>query len=132
MAGANWRALTYGALQRAQRTVASGGIDGTARVWDVHDPRSPAPIGEPMAGDAAVVTKVAFTPDGRWLVVGYGNGLARLWDLRRLDNPLLVGGPVAVHEGAVWSIAFAPRIRLLASGGRDRKVRLWRIRPEIV
>ena len=40
-------------------TLASGGVDGTVRLWDVADPAHPRPLGQPLAGGAA-------SPSIRW------------------------------------------------------------------
>ncbi len=58
--------------------IATGGLDGTARVWD-------ATTGEQrlvLAGTAGLVANVAFSPDGTRLLTGGGDGSARVWDVR--------------------------------------------------
>jgi len=98
--------------------LASGSVDGTARIWRVADGSPfltlPHPIG---------VTSVAYSPDGRWLATGSYDGVVRLWDAAD-------GRPVREmkgHQGTVWSLAFHPRGALLASGGNDTTVRVWQI-----
>ena len=46
------------------KTLASGGEDGTVRLWDVATHR---PIGDPLTGHAGSVSSVAFGPDGKTL-----------------------------------------------------------------
>ena len=61
------------------KTLATGGADGTVRLWDVathrprHQPPSPAATGP--------VTSVAFSPDGKTLASGSADGTVRLWDV---------------------------------------------------
>ncbi len=49
------------------RILASGGGDGTVRLWDVTDPAHPGSLGEPLPGHGAGVASVAFSPDGHTL-----------------------------------------------------------------
>ena len=62
-------------------TLASGGFDGTVRLWDVTDPSRPRPLGQPLTGGTAAVVSVAFSPDGRTLASGSLDGTIRLWNL---------------------------------------------------
>jgi len=48
------------------RRLASGGDDGTARVWDPDDPGHPAVT---LTGHAGSVWSVAWSPDGRRLAI---------------------------------------------------------------
>src|SRR5262249_20693825 len=79
--------------------LASGGDDGTVRLW------SPE-AGEQrkaLAGHTDWVRAVAFSADGQRLASGGWDGRVCLWSTQR-SNPL------AVHAGygIVWSLAFAP------------------------
>ena len=47
--------------------LASGSADGTVRLWDVADPAHPRPLGQPLTGSGAVVTRWRSAPTGaRW------------------------------------------------------------------
>jgi WD40 repeat protein len=61
--------------------LASGGGDGTVRLWDVADPAHPRPLGQPLTGGTAAVDSVAFSPDGHTLASGNDDGTTRLWNL---------------------------------------------------
>jgi tricorn protease-like protein len=97
------------------RTLATGSVDATVRLWDVATGRTTAVL-EPSAG---YILAVAFSPDGSTLATS--SDTVRLWDVG-------TGRVVAVlhgHTGPVHSIAFSPDGRTLAAGGADKTVRLW-------
>ena len=56
--------------------LASGGGDGTVRLWD---PVTAEPVGRPLTGHTGGVRAVAFSPDGGLLASGAGDGTVRLW-----------------------------------------------------
>jgi WD40 repeat protein len=65
------------------RTLASGGYDGTVRLWDVATGR---PIGSPLTGHTSAVGSVAFSPDGKTLASGSDDHTIRLWDVAYTDD----------------------------------------------
>jgi WD40 repeat protein len=97
--------------------LASGGEDGTVRVWL-------AAGGPPLVlqGHEVTVMSVAFAADGR-LASGGWDGTVRIWSDAE-SEPLVLRG----HEGWVGSVAFAADGRL-ASGGEDGTVRVVWIGP---
>ncbi|WP_063787278.1 hypothetical protein [Streptomyces sp. NBRC 110028] len=106
------------------RTLASGGHDGTVRLWDTGRER---PLGEPLRLRTGRVGAVAFSPpDGDLLVAtGEGGGI-QLWDVTDRSRPRPLGRPLVGHgEENVVSVAFAPDGRRLATAGDDGTVRLW-------
>jgi len=60
------------------KTLASGSLDNTVRLWDVAHRR---PLGRPLTGHTDAVESVAFSPDGKTLASGSFDKTVRLWDL---------------------------------------------------
>jgi WD40 repeat protein len=110
------------AFDRDRRTLASGGADGTVRLWDARTHRQ---LGEPLRGHTDRVFSVAFSRDGRTLASAGGDGTVRLWDARTHKE---LGRPLRGHTRVVGGVAFSPDGRTLASASSDRTVRLWDVR----
>ena len=101
------------------KTLATGGFEGTVRLWDVATGQAGR---QPAHRRHRPVLSVAFSRDGRTLASGGDDGTVRLWDVATRRQ---VGGPLTGHPGVVLSVAFSPDGRTLASGGDDGTVRLW-------
>ncbi|MGH8908536.1 MAG: TIR domain-containing protein [Egibacteraceae bacterium] len=102
--------------------VASGGADGTVRVWD---PLTGTQLAE-LRGHEGTVYGVAFSPDGHRVASAGEDGTVRVWNLAGAGEPMIVRG----HEATVRSVAFSPDGHLLASGSTDRMVRIWDLTGE--
>ncbi len=99
------------------KTLASGGLDQTVRLWDV---RSGQPLPWMKRYDHTI-TSVAFSPDGKALAVGSLDKVVRLWDVATGKQLAQLLG----HGNGVRSVIFSPDGTMLASGGLDQTVRLW-------
>ena len=108
-------ALFAVALARDGRTAALGGFP--TRTWNLASGES-RDLGIPE-----VVTRVVFSPDGRWLATTQGerDKVAHLWEIatgreiRRLEG----------HTAAIAAIAFSPDSQLVVTGGMDETARVW-------
>ncbi|MGH3878989.1 MAG: hypothetical protein ACRDSK_18320 [Actinophytocola sp.] len=104
------------------RSAATVDHDGTARLWDLTDPRRPRLRARLLpavhtAGDY-YASSVAFSPDGDRLAVANSTNSVHLWDVTeaRPRRSAALSGDTA---------AFTPDGRTLAVAGEDGSVQLW-------
>jgi roadblock/LC7 domain-containing protein len=96
------------------RLLATGSLDGTARIWDAAGQERTR-----LTHDEGVLA-VAFSPDGRLLATGSFDPTARIWDAATGQKRART-----THDSAVWAVAFSPDGRLLATGSADQTARIW-------
>jgi WD40 repeat protein len=133
----HWKALrghdgrvtsaAFGNGSKGEALLASGGSDGTVRLWGPDDGRS---VREPLIAHKHVNAVAFGTGAGRRVLLASGgsdetddrdvlfDGCVRLWDP---DNGTPIGEPLS-GEGEVHSLAFGPCAggrMLLAAGGYD-------------
>ena len=98
-------------------TLASGGQDGTVRLWNVATGHQRARL----AAHTGPVWAVAFSPDGATLASSRNDGSVDLWDVAAAQQCAQFTG----HTGQVFSVAFSFDGTILASGSADETVRIW-------
>ncbi|MEU7894124.1 helix-turn-helix domain-containing protein [Nonomuraea sp. NPDC049152] len=108
------------AFSQGGPVLASGGLDGTVRLWNLTT-RSQA--SQPLTGHTGSVMAVAFAPGDRLLASADNAGTVRLWDVPS-GYPR---GTFALRTGPVTAIRFGPGGRTLATGEESGVVRLWDI-----
>jgi WD40 repeat protein len=113
--------------------IVSASNDKIIRVWDSATGHTIRTIrGAIGPGDAGLISAMALSPDGRWLVVGgmmaafdganqVNVGTIRLYDFATGDLLILLKG----HTGSVMGLAFAPDGLRLISGAGDNRAILW-------
>ncbi len=161
-----WRteAHAHGACALATSThhdrLATGGQDGSCRIWDAQL----GTLEKEVKAPSAWVEHVAWSPDGTHLAMSSGRSLwlltpagevSRRWDEHpstiasiawRPDGRQLVAGhyngatlyhpdgdtPVRVLErkGSILSVAWHPRGRHLAAGCQDQAVQVWNMQRD--
>ncbi|GGE03190.1 hypothetical protein GCM10011390_22560 [Aureimonas endophytica] len=101
----NWLA-TASEDQTVRLWNARGGADGTLLVKGGYDPRS-----------------LAFSPDGRSIVVGTATGAIDRWSIERRERSM----PTIrdVHTSDIWDIRFSPTARYFASSSSDGSAALF-------
>lgn len=107
------------------RVAASASADQTARTWNL-DRREHEQASEEFKGLGAVMTSVAFSSDGAWLLTGAQNGALRLWDPKDHGS----GGASRVargHASAVLDVAVNAVGTRMATAGADGTARIWDI-----
>ena len=111
------------------KKLASGGLDGTARLWDVSDGKELATFRghtevHPSSADRRPgIHGLAFTPDGKTLATGGSDGTIKLWDVASAKELRTLTG----HTDRVRCVAVDSRGKRLASASDDRTVRLWEV-----
>ncbi|CAE6468110.1 unnamed protein product [Rhizoctonia solani] len=107
------------------KSVASGSMDRTVRIWDAHNTSS---NGVRFEGHSHGVSSVSYSSNGDLIVSGSRDQTLRLWDT---NSGQQVNEPLRGHVGDVSSVAFSPSGKLIASGSKDNSVRLWGVRDTL-
>ena len=99
--------------------LASGGRDGTVRLWET----SSWVVQGVLRGHKHSVLAIAAHPDGKTIASGSADGTIRFWDAASL------GMTASVESGhiSVNFAEFAPGGDWLVSGGADQTVRFWQL-----
>lgn len=98
------------------RIAVAHGAAGGASVWDTATGEQVVDL----AGYAAEVHDIAFSPDGQWIATAGQDGTVRLWAADTGLERLVLEG----HDGPVWSVAFSPTGDRLVSTGPG-VARVW-------
>jgi WD40 repeat protein len=104
------------------KRLATGGVFGLIRVWDVGSGRELYKL----YAHKDCVTSLAFSPDGTRLASASDDKTAKVWDTEFGAKLLTLIG----HSDRVWSVAFSPDGARLATGSFDNTVRVWDARGQ--
>jgi WD40 repeat protein/serine/threonine protein kinase len=104
-----------------RRCLATGGVDGSVRIWDVATGQQRLAT----SGHGGSVHCLAFSPDGR-RIASAGTDLAiMVWDTGSGLEVVSLRG----HRSSVGLVSFSPDGHFLVSTNHDGSIRLWDGRP---
>lgn len=126
IAGGHTRSVDTVAFWPGSGKFASGGSDGTVRLWNAQGDE----LGNPLVNPSGEVQSIAVSQPlagGRRLVVaGMRSGTVRLWQVTATGAVRFQRYLPDTGAGNVWGLAFNPRLPdMLAVGDSDGRVALW-------
>lgn len=92
--------------------------EGGVWLWDLSTGR----MIKQLAGFPGLVTRVAFSPDGSFLIAGARTGMLRVYATSDYEPRFESTSPSGVE-----ALTFSPDGRLLATGGANGEVHLWKV-----
>ncbi|KAG8792426.1 hypothetical protein FRC12_006141 [Ceratobasidium sp. 428] len=98
------------------------GCDRGVRLWDLNSEET---VLGPLQEYSALVSSVAYSPDGRTIASGSRDNTVRVWDT---TTGAAANKPLTGHTNRIRSVAFSYDSRLIISGSDDRTIRLWDVR----
>jgi WD40 repeat protein len=127
-------------FSRDDRHILTGSMDDIARLWD-RQGELPREIRGHEGGILGVsfshvkvfnvpdssVTSGAFSPDGKFIVIGCSNGKALAWNINKDELKEFPG-----HKQRVTSVSFSPNGRHILAASEDNTARLWDVNGTLV
>ncbi len=104
--------------------------DGTLHVWNIENrPRARKRRPRTIDGGAGVTSNAVFSPDGHFVLAGFGDGSLSFGVARTTDRQVS-GRFEGKHRFQVNAVAVAADGVRVASGANDNAVRLWTRRAD--
>lgn len=104
-------------VSRAAGLVATGGADGTVRLWDARSPEK----GQVLIETGGAIHSVRFSADGSMLAAGGNDKKVRIWDLSQPAVARQLPG-IWQHKSLVLGLAWSADGRNVASAGSSGHV----------
>jgi len=107
------------ALSPNGKTIASGGLSGKVRLWDVETEKVVAR----WIGHTGGTDSLCWSVDGERVVSGSNDGTIRVWDVESGDTVL---GPIKTGHMWVSAVIYSPDTTKIATGGsHENALKIW-------
>jgi eukaryotic-like serine/threonine-protein kinase len=111
--------LAVGSLVARRDALLQVSLQRGLRIWDTAGRKEVARL----PGDRVRITRMAFSPDGRYLATAGAEYTAVLWDAATGQEVRVLRG----HRNEVSEVAFSSDGTRLATAGTDRAVKVWEL-----
>jgi len=103
------------------KILASGGADGTVRLWNMGTQKQIARLAPGGNPTLSGIFALAVSPNNQVLAEGYGDGTIRVWDSARLRQLQECKG----HNRRILHLIFSPDGKTLYGSAFDSTIRAW-------
>ncbi|KAJ7638755.1 WD40-repeat-containing domain protein [Roridomyces roridus] len=119
------------AVSGSRRLIATACKASTAEhaVVRVYNTENWQPVGDPLSGHTLTVTRIAFSPDDRFVLTVSRDRTWRLYEAQTNGGYLPVAADKS-HGRIIWDCAWAAEGDIFATASRDKTVKIWQRGPD--